>query len=562
MIRREIADRLLRLFGQYPFVSVTGPRQSGKTTLCQSVFDSSDVKYISLDAPDVRGQAERDPRGFLRDLGRPAVIDEVQHVPFLFSYLKELADDSGANGQYVLTGSENFKLNEAISESLAGRIAQLRLLPFSFEEHRRAGGPDSLNELVHSGFYPRIVDQGLDPREVLADYFDTYVERDVRRMGGVGDLPTFRQFAALCAGRIGQLVNLSSLGGDLGVTHTTVRHWLAVLERSYIAFRLEPYFANIRKRLVRSPKLYFYDVGLASHLLGIRDASQVATHPLRGQLVENIVVAESIKYSYNRGRHPRFSFYRESGGLECDLLYETGRGVCAIEVKSGATVAQDWFRPLRRVAQTVPGVTAQMIVFGGEIAQSQTEVEVVPLGEFPSALERFDTETAVIVSCEGEPVAEADVLVLFPNGTRRGATTDAKGVARLDLYTDDLPMTVFVAGPSLSAHVSTSWIPASGALSVELASLIDGGSAIFEDQTGYLPGIEGRLNPILDNLDRAYLYTTNVAVNGGQQQPVHFTVGDEVLNLVDAHGNERDLRIVAMRGQSSLLEYHSPSESN
>ncbi len=391
MIRREIAGRLLRLFGQFPFVSVTGPRQSGKTTLCRSVFDSSDVKYISLDALDVRGRAERDPRGFLRDLGRPAVIDEVQHVPSLFSYLKELADASGTNGQYVLTGSENFKLNEAISESLAGRIAQLRLLPFSFDEHRRAGGADSLDELMYNGFYPRIIDQHLDPRQVLADYFDTYVERDVRRMGGVGDLSTFRQFAALCAGRIGQLVNLSSLGGDLGVTHTTVRHWLTVLERSYIAFRLEPHFANIRKRLVRSPKLYFYDVGLASHLLGIRDASQVATHPLRGQLFENVVVVEALKYGYNRGHHPRFSFYRESGGLECDLLYETGRGINAIEVKSGATVAQDWFRPLRKVADVLPNVTSKTFVYGGESSQTGTDFDVVPIGEFAAALERFDS---------------------------------------------------------------------------------------------------------------------------------------------------------------------------
>ena len=563
MIRREIAGLLPKLFRQYPFVSVTGPRQSGKTTLCQSVFDSSDVKYISLDAMDVRERAERDPRGFLRDLGRPAVIDEVQHVPSLFSYLKEVADASGANGQYVLTGSENLKLNEAVSESLAGRIAQLRLLPFSFEERRRAGGTDSLAELVYSGFYPRIIDQHLEPRQVLADYFDTYVERDVRRMGGVGDLSAFRRFAALCAGRVGQLVNLTALGGDLGVTHTTVRHWLTVLERSYIAFLLPPYYANVRKRLVKSPKLYFYDVGLASHLLGIQEASQVTTHPLRGHLFENIVVAEAVKYGYNRGRQPRLSFYRESGGLECDLFYETGRGINAIEVKSGATVASDWFRPLGRVAGTVPSITAQTIVFGGEGAQSRSEVNVVPLGEFPSALERFDTETAVLVGCAGAPVVAAEVLALFPNGTRRSATTDVRGVARLDLHTEDLPMTVFVAGPSLSAHVSTGWVPAEGALSVELALLIDGGSAVFEDQTGYLPSIQGRLNPILDGDGRTYLYTTNIAVNGVLSSgAVHFTVGDETLRLEDANGSVCDVRIIAMRGQSSLLEYCSPSETS
>ena len=396
MVRREIADLVLKLFRQYPFVSVTGPRQSGKTTLCQSSFDGAEVEYISLDALDVRERAERDPRGFLRDLGTPAIIDEVQHVPSLFSYLKEAADAGGANGLYVLTGSENFKLNEAISESLAGRIAQLRLLPFSFEESRRAGGADGFAETAYRGFYPRIIDQRLEPRQALADYFDTYVERDVRRMGGVGDLSAFRRFSALCAGRVGQLVNLAALGADAGVTHTTARRWLTVLERSYIAFLLPPYFANIRKRLVRLPRIYFYDVGLAAHLLGIQEPSQVETHPLRGQLFENMVVAEAMKHGFNRGRLPRLSFYRESAGLECDLFYETGRGILAVEIKSGATVASDWFKPLHRVAATVPTVAARTVVFGGDQQQSRSEVDVVPFSSFPAALSRFDTDPALI----------------------------------------------------------------------------------------------------------------------------------------------------------------------
>ena len=391
MIEREIAELLPELFQQYPFVSVTGPRQSGKTTLCKAVFADSEVSYVSLDALDVRERAEHDPRGFLRDLGTPAVIDEMQHVPSLFSYLKETADSSGANGQYVLTGSENFALNEAIGESLAGRVAQLRLLPFSLEERRRAGGGDSFPDIAYGGFYPRIVDQQLEPRQALADYFETYVERDVRRMGGVGNLSAFRQFAALCAGRVGSLLDLTSIGDDVGVSRTTIRNWLAVLERSYIVFLLQPFHANIRKRLVKTPKIYFYDVGLASHLLGIQEAGQVATHPLRGQLFENIVVAETVKYCWNRGRQPRLSFYRESGGLECDLFYESGHGINAIEAKSGATVASNWMRPLDRVAATVPAITARTVVYGGDQAQSRSDVDIVPLGEFPSALRRFDT---------------------------------------------------------------------------------------------------------------------------------------------------------------------------
>ncbi|WP_420446323.1 ATP-binding protein [Candidatus Poriferisodalis sp.] len=394
MIQREIAPLLPRLFRQYPFVSVTGPRQSGKTTLCKSVFATSGVEYISLDALDIRERAKHDPRGFLRDLGTPAVIDEVQHVPSLFSYLKEAADASGANGLYVLTGSENFALNEAVSESLAGRVAQLRLLPFSLEERRTAGGGGSFSDIAYGGFYPRIIDQQLEPHQALADYVDTYVERDVRRMGGVGDLSAFRQFVALCAGRVGTLLDMTSLGNDVGVSRTTIRNWLTVLERSYIAFLLPPFHANVRKRLVKSPKIYFYDVGLASHLVGLQEAGQVTTHPLRGQLFENIVVAETVKHCYNRGRRPRLSFYRDSNKLECDLLYETGRGINAIEAKSGATVASDWLRPLDRVARTVPGVAAQTVVYGGQQSQSRTEVDIVTLDQFPAALARFDAGAA------------------------------------------------------------------------------------------------------------------------------------------------------------------------
>lgn len=391
MIRRDIADLLPKLFQQYPSVSVTGPRQSGKTTLCKAVFAGRGVGYISLDAFDVRERAKQDPRGFLGDLGTPAIIDEVQHVPSLFSYLKEAVDSKGTNSQYVLTGSENFALNEAISESLAGRVAQLRLLPFSLEERSKSGAAESFPEIAYQGFYPRIVDRQLEPQQALADYFETYVERDVRRMGGVGNLSAFRRFVALCAGRVGTLLDLTSLGNDAGVSRTTIGNWLTVLERSYIVFLLEPFQANIRKRLVKRPKLYFYDVGLASYLLGIKEARHVTTHPLRGQLFENTVVTETVKHCWNRGRRPRLSFYREASGLECDLLYETGHGINAIEAKSGATVAPDWMSPLGRVAATVPTITARTIVYGGNAVQTWSDVDVVPLANFPAALRTFDT---------------------------------------------------------------------------------------------------------------------------------------------------------------------------
>ena len=277
MIEREITGRLTTLFRQYPFVTVTGPRQSGKTTLCRTTFPN--LKYVNLEAPDQRDFAESDPRGFLSQLGEGAIIDEVQHVPALLSYLQVLADEIGRNGLFVLTGSEQFSLSRAISQSLAGRTALLRLLPFSLAERQRVGASDSIDDIIYSGFYPRILDHGLDPRQALGDYFETYVERDVRRLGEIRNLSSFRRFVRLCAGRVGQLVNLSSLGSDAGVSHTTAREWLTVLEASYVIFQLPPFHANIRKRLVKSPKFYFYDVGLASYLIGIRNTDQVTTHP-------------------------------------------------------------------------------------------------------------------------------------------------------------------------------------------------------------------------------------------------------------------------------------------
>ena len=384
MIERDITPRLTRLFQQYPFVTVTGPRQSGKTTLCRAAFPG--LAYANLEAPDQREFAESDPRGFLAQFDQGAVLDEIQHVPTLLSYLQVLADEKRRNGLFVLTGSEQFRLSDAISQSLAGRTALLKLLPFSLAERRRAGASDRLNEILFSGFYPRIHDQGLDPRQALGDYFETYVERDVRRIGEIRNLSSFRLFVRLCAGRVGQLANLSSLGADAGVSHTTAREWLTVLETSYVVFQLPPFHANIRKRLIRSPKLYFYDVGLASYLLGIEHADQLATHPLRGALFENAVVAEALKHRFNRGQQPNLSFFRDARGLECDLFYQTGQGIGAIEIKSGSTITSDYFHALDRVAGLIPDISAKAVVYGGTARQSRSDCEVVPLEDLDELL--------------------------------------------------------------------------------------------------------------------------------------------------------------------------------
>ncbi len=393
MIEREIAPRLQSLFEQYPIVTVTGPRQSGKTTLCRESFPG--LPYASLESPDLREFAQTDPRGFLAQFRDGAIIDEVQRVPDLLSYLQTVVDEHGGNSLFVLTGSEQFPLSDAISQSLAGRTALLRLLPFSLAEHRRIGGSTEIDDMIFGGFYPRILDQGLEPRQALRDYFETYVERDVRRLGGVRDLTSFGRFMRLCAGRIGQLVNFSSLGSDAGISHPTAREWLSILARSYIVFQLQPFHANISKRLIKSPKLYFHDVGLASYLLGIENSTQVSTHPLRGQLFENLAIAEALKHRFNRGRDPNLSFFRDQSGLECDLLYETGQGIAAIEVKSGLTIASDSFRALNRVAELVPNVSTKMIVYAGSARYARSHSEIVPLDEFGGMIERVETDQEV-----------------------------------------------------------------------------------------------------------------------------------------------------------------------
>ena len=388
MVQRTIAPLLGELFRRYPFVTVTGPRQSGKTTLCRTALP--DLAYVNLESPNHRQFAEDDPKRFIATWPGGVILDEIQRVPSLLSWLQVFADDHGGNGLFVLTGSGQFLLSDRIDQSLAGRTALLRLLPFSLDELRTSGAATGVDDLLFTGFYPRIHAQQLDPTQALGDYVETYVERDVRRMLEIRNLDAFQRFVRLCAGRVGQLLNLASLGADAGVTHTTARHWLSVLEASYIVFRLPPYHGNVSKRLVKSPKLYFHDVGLASWLLGIENVRQIRTHPLRGALFENAVVAEALKHGYNRGRRPELSFFRDSRGLECDLLYPSGGRLAAIEIKSGATIASDWFAALGRVTTLLPDCDAAAVVHGGDERQTRRAGEAVPLADFSLLLTRFD----------------------------------------------------------------------------------------------------------------------------------------------------------------------------
>jgi hypothetical protein len=378
LVGRHLGPVIRDLFASYPIVTVTGPRQSGKTTLCRLLFP--DLQYFNLERPDLRESIARDPRGFLDRAQNGAILDEVQRVPELFSYLQVHVDEHRRNGMFVLTGSEQFRLSESISQSLAGRTAILKLLPFSIEEAEVIRPEMSVAEMLFTGFYPRIYDQQLDPTQALGDYFETYVERDVRVLGGVRDLSTFQRFVRLCAGRVGQLLNLQSLGNDAGVSHTTARQWISVLEASFIVFLLPPLHANISKRLIKTPKLYFHDVGLATWLLGIENLTQLATHPLRGSLFENLTIAEVVKHRYNTVRQTNLHFYRDSSGLEIDLIYPMGNELLPIEIKAGQTIVSSHVEPLEKFARLFPTrATTTLLVHGGREEMWSGTTRAVPV---------------------------------------------------------------------------------------------------------------------------------------------------------------------------------------
>ena len=382
MITRTLSTTLRKTARSYPVVTVTGPRQSGKTTLVRSVFRHH--SYASLEDPDLRDFALEDPRGFLNQFVGPVILDEIQRTPELFSYIQGIVDNDASPGQYVLTGSQNFLLLRSISQSLAGRSAILHLLPFSRSEllgrkplalsrigsevpRRRSTSEAELATTLFRGFYPRIHDKNLDPGRWLANYYRSYVERDVRDIVNVGDLESFGWFVRLCAGRNGQLLNLSSLGADAGVTHTTARRWLSILETSFLVTLLRPHHRNFRKRLVKSPKLYFLDTGLLCYLLRIRSAEDLQIHASRGPVFESFVVAELMKNFTNAGLEPDISFWRDSAGHEIDVLLEQGGDIVPIEIKSGQTIATDFFSGLEywRCLVGDPKAAAAL-VYGGD----------------------------------------------------------------------------------------------------------------------------------------------------------------------------------------------------
>ncbi len=389
VIERNAAATLRALARTFLAVTVTGPRHSGKTTLCRALFP--DLPYVSLEAPDRRDLARTDPRGFLHEFRGGAIFDEVQRVPELLSYLQELLDENPVPGRFILTGSANLSLLASVGQSLAGRTGLLTLLPLSRDEvERYAAPPRDVEDALWHGSYAAIYDRGVAPRDWYAAYLATYVERDVRQILNVTDLMAFQTFLRLCAGRCGQLLNLSALAADVGITHNTARAWISVLETSYVVFRLPPLHANVTSRLVKTPKLHFFDSGLVCYLLGITEPGQLRSHPLRGGIFETWVVAELYKQRVHAGLPPALSHFRDAKGVEVDVVVEGARTLRAIEIKASRTVAADFVRPLRsfraKMAADALGRSVEAaVVYAGSERHRNDDVAILPWREVATA---------------------------------------------------------------------------------------------------------------------------------------------------------------------------------
>lgn len=381
MLQRILATKLRDLARSFPVVSLSGPRQSGKTTLARMVFP--DYHYISLEDPDTREFAQVDPRGFLARCTGPVILDEIQRTPKLLSYIQTRVDETNREGEFILTGSQQIHLLGEIGQTLAGRTAILYLLPFSLAElsvrdphnpwafdttpEETGPPPLSLDTILFQGLFPRIYDKRLSAHDWLGSYYRTYVERDVRDILNIGDLSAFQRFVRLCAGRSGQLLNLSSLAADSGVTHPTAKRWLSVLEASGLIFFLQPHYKNFSKRLIKSPKLYFVDTGLLCYLLRIRKPEELTTYPLRGQIFETFIISEIYKSFSHVGEEPPLYFWRDRTGHEVDLLLDLGTRLIPVEIKSGQTIASDFFNGLNYWCSLKgnPNKTG-VVVYGGE----------------------------------------------------------------------------------------------------------------------------------------------------------------------------------------------------
>ncbi len=386
MIFRDLSQELLQQLKEYPVVTLLGPRQAGKTTLARGLL--KDYAYVSLETPDILAFARDDPRGFLAQYPAKTIFDEIQRAPHLISYLQGIVDESGKTGQFVLTGSHQLELRAAITQSLAGRTGILHLLPFTIRELEAAKITfDAFEDYIFTGFLPCVYDQNQRPNTAYANYYQTYIERDVRQIIQLKDASLFDKFMRLLAGRTGQVINYQSLASDVGVDGKTIKEWLSILEASFVVFKLSPYFENFGKRVIKSPKYYFMDTGLLSYLLGIEKPEQVTRDPLVGQLFENMIVLEALKARYNQGHVPNLYFYRDSHGNEIDLLFANGRELVGIEVKSSATFTSHFKKTLLQFSEKQQTLQSSYVVYNGEERQFSDGVNAL---NFRNTSEIFD----------------------------------------------------------------------------------------------------------------------------------------------------------------------------
>ena len=375
MIKRDITAELGQTSKEYGVITVIGPRQSGKTTLVKNFFPNH--SYVNLENPEARSLAQKDPRSFFKQFPTPMIIDEVQRVPELLSWIQPLVDESKKKAQFILTGSHQAHLEEAVTQSLAGRTAVLKLLPLSIHELTNSGTFMDRDEYIFRGFMPRLYDQpDMDATRLYRNYFETYVERDVRQIIKLKDLSVFENFLRLLAGRIGQVINYSSISGDIGVSATTIKEWLSILEASFVIFRLAPYYNNFGKRITKAPKIYFVDVGLASYLLGIESPGQVARDPLMGNLFENMVICEALKARLNHGKASNLYFFRDHNGTEVDLLYEQQRTLIPIEIKASRTYNTSLEGGLMKFKKSISVTGKGHLIYAGDLTPDKEALQV------------------------------------------------------------------------------------------------------------------------------------------------------------------------------------------
>lgn len=376
MIQRTAATRLAKLAKTFRSVAVVGPRQSGKTTLCRNVFPQK--PYVSLENPDTLEFANTDPRGFLSQFKKGAILDEIQRAPHLFSYLQQILDETKNKGLFILTGSNNFLLQENITQTLSGRIAYLQLLPLSLQELKDSKKIKAdYGWHILAGGYPEVISKKIKPADWYAGYINTYVERDVRQLKNISDLSQFIKLLRLCAGRTGQILNLTSLSNDCGIDQKTVAAWLSVLQSTYIIYLLKPYYINFNKRIIKTPKLYFYDTGVACSLLGISNAKQIATHAAKGPLFENMIVSELLKERFNAGTADNLYYWRDKTGNEVDILLDKAGKLTAMELKAGETISKDFFKGIEYFSSLNTKTVQKLIVYGGKQEQKRSNGIIV-----------------------------------------------------------------------------------------------------------------------------------------------------------------------------------------